>query len=405
MYDSLGGPSHQMNNWEGFLTAPDERMSLAPHGRIRLPLGIKLSTSTACIKLGLDGDKLTIDIDALLAYVQARRDNGRSVRIRPKESTYRRCGPCGAVVLEAKRTGFGRQTTLILRVPSWRAGRRTCKVNIKVFHNGSQQLTGVDHPATGIHAARAVVALCLRIGAVARSSVPTAGAPPVVAASPAAVAADPPLPTVGGMRMSYATVNTNCVHHLGFKIDRTALFYLLSRTYRLLVLYDPTHYPAVNTKFFANSINTVHDGQCRCFADRAAGYPGPATRALPSVPHRRRRGGTGIEQRVCIRRSGTGNGLGDCRRITVSFFQSGSVLFTGARNCTQVSQVANFVFDICRRHRTHIQASTTALAPTVDGSEDDPLRALLLDTGDAGCDVGATPGDSNVDVNVTVASV
>ena len=40
---------------------------------------------------------------------------------------------------------------------------------------------------------------------------------------------------------------------------------------------------------------------------------------------------------------GSGNGEGDCKKITIACFQSGSVIITGARNKSQLEECYRFI--------------------------------------------------------------
>ena len=43
---------------------------------------------------------------------------------------------------------------------------------------------------------------------------------------------------------------------------------------------------------------------------------------------------------------GRGNGNGDCKKITISMFQSGSIIITGARNMDQINLSYKFINNI-----------------------------------------------------------
>lgn len=366
------------------LACPMERASLVsrcgPDGDLILPRGLRLSTTTSVSTM-----TSPVDFAKVHAYVVSELDAGRRIRL---ECSYAGAGvgaDTGAdtgvdtetwttEVLSARVGGFAGQCTVVVRVPSARAGTVHRDVNIKIFHNGSLQCTGVDHPESGVRAVLAVPLLCRAAAALGSGAPGTgSGAPPSS------------LPRVVG----YRTVNTNSAYRLGFEVDREALHTLLSERYGLLVLYDPTLYPAVNAKFFFNTSNARHDGRCMCYSGRddddgdgldtgtGTGTEERRRRRRLGRPRTTTRPVAGVEQRVCIHRGGSGDGPENCRRVTVSIFRSGSTLFTGARNCEQIYRVFSFIMDVCRRHRDLIEVRHAAIAPTVDGGESDPLTALL----------------------------
>lgn len=222
----------------------------------------------------------------------------------------------------AKLTKFAGQCSVVVAGPALHR-----PVNIKAFHTGSLQLSGVCCPASGIAAMRVLRDVCVAAGVAGGGATP--------ADSEAEAEAEAP-PTVSG----YTTVNMNSTHKLGYEVNRDRLFHIL-KGMGLLVLYDSTHYPGVNLKYLYNTENPRKDGICHCY-DR-----------------------DNCDSK-CIAVRGSGNALRQCRPVTVSVYNSGSILITGTRNYRQLHEVFKFITRVCRDHRSAIEAQEFDLAPTDD---------------------------------------
>ena len=122
----------------------------------------------------------------------------------------------------------------------------------------------------------------------------------------------------------YRTVLINSDFNIGFPIKRKALYNLLVKTYNMFVSFEPCIYPGVNAKYFWNKQNTKEDeGVCLC-TKRCTG-------------------------------KGQGNGNGDCKRVTMSTFQSGTIIITGANSIEQLHNVHTFILKIFEEHKEKIQ--------------------------------------------------
>lgn len=218
----------------------------------------------------------------------------------------------GAVITTSKLGGFAGQVTVNVATN----GRN---VNVFLFHNGSVKCTGVDHPRTGVRALHALLEICKAAG-VLKCQDPTSC-----------------------KVERYRTVNINSAFHLNYEVDRTALFKLLKLDYNLLSLYDPTQYPGVNTKYFYNVFNRIRDGRCHCCDDNEDS-----------------------NRTHCVSRKGDGNSRYACRRITVTVFRSGIIIFTGARNYSQLRDAFECITGICSRHMDSIRMMEFNLVPDAD---------------------------------------
>lgn len=105
----------------------------------------------------------------------------------------------------------------------------------------------------------------------------------------------------------------NSDYYIGFEIKRAELHQLLTNKYKIFSSYEPCIYPGVNSKFYWNTeyVDSTYLGKCYC-------------------------------DKSC---DGKGNGIGNgnCKKITISAFQSGSVIITGARNLEQIKCAYNFI--------------------------------------------------------------
>ena len=112
---------------------------------------------------------------------------------------------------------------------------------------------------------------------------------------------------------NYKIVLINSDFYAGFEIKRDKLHDLLVNNYNIFSSYEPCIYPGVNSKYYWNRkyTNKPYLGKCYC-------------------------------SKICNGK-GDGDGNGNCKRITVSTFQSGSVIITGARSMDQINDAYTFI--------------------------------------------------------------
>ena len=128
-------------------------------------------------------------------------------------------------------------------------------------------------------------------------------------------------------------INSN--YSIGCKIDRELLFSFLSDHYPMIFSsYTPASgYTAVKLGFYYNAIKKEQDGVCAC--------PG----------------------RKCTLKKSSGKGsgekVGDCKKVTISIFESG-IIITGGRHIYQNISAYNFINSIITKNITsfaHIDVS------------------------------------------------
>jgi len=194
--------------------------------------------------------------------------------------------------------GFYNQTTLVVRREIsplvWK------EINIKLFKNGGIQMTGVRslEMASG--------ALHWLIGYLQR----TCTAKPIFVDNPIV------------QKEQIQMVNTD--FSIGAKVRRDNLHRILMDTYGLNSSYESAIYQGVKTKYFFNAQKplTHRPGICPC-------------------------------AKLC---KGTGDGskIGECKKITISPFQTGQVIITGARTIAQINEAYEFIKDVFTKHADEI---------------------------------------------------
>ena len=116
----------------------------------------------------------------------------------------------------------------------------------------------------------------------------------------------------------------NSDYQVAHPIHRTQLHSILSRTYELFSTFESTIYQGVNTKYYYNDKHPDPDrpGICLC-AKRCRGQ-------------------------------GTGSGPGECKRITMSVFQTGKIIITGGRYMYQLEEAYNFLNRVLQDHAEEV---------------------------------------------------
>ena len=186
---------------------------------------------------------------------------------------------------------FFNQSTMIVRklVPTTEEQTAFKQVNIKLFGNGGIQMTGVMSEAF----ARTTIEWLLE----------------QIKLLPEMPFEKPPVIE----RLSTQLINTD--YKIDKFINQEALHQILIAEYNLFSMLEKTIYQGINTKFFYNTNNDT--GVCRC-------------------------------THFC-KGQGTGEGDGQCKRITISIFRTGRIIVTGARRLEQIHAAYDFlnkIFDV-----------------------------------------------------------
>ena len=192
---------------------------------------------------------------------------------------------------KVSKNSFFNQSTLVVRKRR-EDSKEYKEVNIKFFANGGFQMTGV----TSEKYSRDVLAWVIDLF----KSFDT----PV---------SEKPLQVE---RFSVQLLNSD--YKMNALVRRDELHKILVNQYKLFSTLETTIYQGINTKYYYNEKSEKKAGICWC-------------------------------ERAC---SGQGDGkeLGNCKRITIAIFQTGSVIITGARNHNQLDEAYEFINNILKKH-------------------------------------------------------
>lgn len=88
--------------------------------------------------------------------------------------------------------------------------------------------------------------------------------------------------------------------------------------------FQPGTYPGVKLQYFWNPVIGVKNGICKCTEAKCFG-------------------------------KGNGNGHGECKKVTVSIFESGKILITGATNFEQINEAYQYICSVLTNHHASIR--------------------------------------------------
>jgi TATA-box binding protein (TBP) (component of TFIID and TFIIIB) len=192
---------------------------------------------------------------------------------------------------------FFNQSTLVIRRNNPN-GTGWKEVNLKLFANGGVQMTGIISEEFAIESLNWLI-----------NHIKVLPIRPFTED-----------PTIN--RFAVQLINSD--FSVGIPLKRDKLHEIITQRYGLLSLLESTIYQGVNTKYYYNKYNTdvSRSGQCIC-----SGF---------------------------CQGQGNGDGDGQCKRITVSFFQTGNIIITGARNMEQINEAFRFVNTFMDDHASEI---------------------------------------------------
>ena len=191
---------------------------------------------------------------------------------------------------------FFNQSSLVFRLALPNGSYK--ETNIKLFKNGGFQMTGISSEEMARAALTRLIAL---------------NSPKNVWTSAGSA--------------SIKTFNIcmmNSDYNIGKAIRRDRLYKILVETYGLWSSYEPTVYQGVNTKFFWNKNRP------------AAAPPGICVCPTPCEG------------------DGSGYGIGNCKKITISPFRTGSIIITGAQQTEQLYEAYEFMNTVLRTHAADV---------------------------------------------------
>lgn len=173
--------------------------------------------------------------------------------------------------------------------------------NIKVFRNGNVQMTGIRNHDDGVAIIDAVAMELRRIYDTNSSTIVQ------------------DVTKLHGGEFKVRMINSN--FSVPYLVRRKELHRLLiSPQYNNNCNFQGTTYPGVKLYFYWNHDKSYQDGVCTC-------------------------------QEPCFGK-GTGQGQGQCKKVTVAVFESGNVLITGANTMQQIDDAYAFITRILTTHVT-----------------------------------------------------
>lgn len=170
-------------------------------------------------------------------------------------------------------------------------------VNIKVFRNGKIQMTGIKEVEQGQVMVERVVSVVRDIYESKSSEV---------------LSSPDELEKLVARDYKVCLINTD--YKVGFEVKRDNLYKVMISDYENICSYEPCIYPGVKIQYFWNSDSQVKDGVCRC--SNPCNYK---------------------------KKSGDGNGDGNCKKITAATFASGATIITGSHTVDQVHECYNHI--------------------------------------------------------------
>ena len=205
-----------------------------------------------------------------------------------------------------KKGSFYNQQTILIKLSNGK------KVNFKIFWNGKVQITGLKSHEDGKEAIHHFINELHKLHK-------------LYTTQDNWVVTDLNLLQLNDFKI--CLINSDFA--VNFKIKRNQLYELLKQKYEISVSYEPDYYQGVNSKFYWNKQN--HNGRCLC-------------------------------NHVQCNGKGKGNGNGDCKKVTISIFQSGKIIITGAQTYLQIKDAYCFInsvldneFKLVKRNEITIQ--------------------------------------------------
>ena len=205
---------------------------------------------------------------------------------------------------------FYNQTTLYIR-PWYNIKNKynlDILVNLKLFRNGKCQMCGLRNKEDGIQTMK------ILLDNITKDSIGDE--------------TNRNIYKIDEIKNNFNITLINSDFDIGFKIDRKKLFNILLDKYDLFVTFDPCHYQGVNLKYFINYENNKNNtGKCLC---------------------------ENKDNKNICKGKGDGNGENNCKKMTISIFQSGNIIVTGKCELKQLYESYNFIINICKKHFNEI---------------------------------------------------
>lgn len=276
------------------------------------PYKVSTITATGCIGVEMNLDNLynAIDIDRVepgaasnkfITYVE--------YGTKKSDTVYK--GTCKRVEASRRRKPkakrFDNQVTIV--IVNFLASGSSHIVNVKCFRNGNVQMTGLRHIESGHDI------ICFLMKAIERTQ----------RQKLIEIVSD--TSTMRGCDYRVRLINSD--FKIGFDVKRDVLHRIVQFEYGVFATYEPCIYPGVKIQYFWNQdYGDNLEGRCRC-------------------------------HRMCSGK-GTSEKSGFCKKITISVFQSGCVIITGAQSYKQVDDARSFLCALVLKHADRVRRVAVA---------------------------------------------
>lgn len=291
------------------------------------PTELRISTMTATCKTGL-----TVDLNTIFKYCNIVDINSLEEGIIKAEYGNETRGICKKDIDNKKgkkKKVFYNQATLILKILS--NNNKYKEVNMKIFTNGNLQMTGLKSEADGRRSIDIFFKNTKNLTSIIHNKDTNK------------------MKSVSGIKNienfeldNFEIVLINSDFSTNFKIKREVLHNLLIQQYKLFSSYEPCIYPGVNSKYFWNKEYkndfTKEDGICHCCKQ--------------------------------CNGKGKGDGVGKCKKITISIFQSGNIIITGARSIEQINDSYKFINKILKDNYSELKRDVIPFFDLSDSESD-----------------------------------
>ena len=152
-------------------------------------------------------------------------------------------------------------------------------------------------------------------------------------------------------------INNICAHNqkivlinsdytVGFEINRDKLYRILRDSYSMNCRFEPCCYPGVKILYYYNTDNKLGDGICYC-------------------------------SRPCDEGKSSGHGDKCCKKVTISIFQSGNLIITGAQKTEQIDSAYKCINKILYDIVPQIKRTNVLDIPSPSNST--PAKKVMID--------------------------
>jgi len=275
----------------------------------------RVSTITCNADIGND---INLDLHIILQHIEIKDENGNFIwiqHLKEDEEFSRGVYPKKKrkSKTENKKSRFDNQITSIYRYND------SYMPNIKIFKNGNIQLTGIKDVKHPQHIVETIIKNIIRIYNEIDKKVIITHADDTN-----------PLERLHYQNFKIRMINTDFKIYQNeeytdrFNIRRKELHnILISQKYNNKSSFQPGIYQGVKLEYFWNSANTNKNGLCTCTGN-------------------------------CFGKN-SGHGEGNCKKVTVAIFESGSILITGGITFDQVNDAYMYICKIIKENKNAIK--------------------------------------------------